>query len=34
MTSFAALIPKTCSHLTDDIDENKKMKSTKVCVIK
>ena len=34
MTAFAALRPKTCSYLKDDIDENKTAKSTKLCVIK
>ena len=29
MTDFAALIPKTYSYLTDDSDENKKVKGAK-----
>ena len=29
MTDFAALKPKTCSYLTDDSDENKKVKGAK-----
>ena len=31
MTEFAALRPKTYSHLADDEDENKKHKAQKMC---
>ena len=34
MTEFAALKPKTYSHLRDDNEENKKVTITKKCVIK
>ena len=32
MAEFAALVPKTYSYLTNNIDENKKAKGTKKCV--
>ena len=34
ITEFATLRPKTYSHLTDDVKEDKKAKETKKCVIK
>ena len=34
MTEFVALRPKTYSYLTDDCEEDKKVKRTKKCVIK
>ena len=34
MTEFVALRPKTYSYLTDDCEEDKKVKGTKKCVIK
>ena len=34
MTEFAALRPKTCSYLMDDVSNDKKAKGTKKCVIK
>ena len=34
MPEFAALRSKTCSYLTDDNDENKRVKDTSKCVIK
>ena len=34
MTEFVALRPKTCSYLTDDCKEDKKVSRTKKCVIK
>ena len=34
MTEFAALRPKTYSHLMDDGNSNKKAKGTKKCIIK
>ena len=33
MTQFAALGPKTYSYLTNNNDEDKKTKTTKMCVI-
>ena len=34
MTKFTTLRPKSYSYLTDNSDENKKRKGTKICVIK
>ena len=34
MTAFAVLKPKTYSYLTNDNDENKKVKGTRKCAVK